>query len=126
MATALTRRDCQRYLAVASRQIGPGTLTRKQLCPLPNKNPFSVIGNQFPAAKPRRLGGNADFAFYSYGTPGVNYTLLFARESNEGLPPTLPKIPKGAATYAYLAAYPTNRKLPAGSGTTPAAGKPGG
>jgi hypothetical protein len=121
VATALGRRDCQGFLAVASRQIGPGTLNREQLCPLP-KNPFSVIGEQFPSAKPQRLGGNADFAFYSYGTAGVNYTLLFARESNQGLPPTLPKIPKGAATYSYLAAYPTNRKQTGGSSTTPAPG----
>jgi hypothetical protein len=110
VATALARRDCQGYLAVASRQIGPGTLNRKQVCPLPEKNPFSVIGDQFPSAKPQRLGGNAYFAFYSYGTPGVNYTLLFARQSNQGLPPTLPKIPRGAAPYSYLAAYPTNKK----------------
>lgn len=127
VAKALARRDCQGFLAVASRQIGPGTLNRKQLCPLP-KNPFSVIGEQFPSAKPQRLGGNADFAFYSYGTAGVNYTLLFARQSNEGLPPTLPKIPKGAATYSYLAAYPTNRRQAgtATSSTTPAPGKAGG
>jgi hypothetical protein len=109
VARALAHRDCQGFLAVASRRIGPGALNRKQLCPLP-KNPFSVIGEQFPSAKPKRLGGNTDFAFYSYGTPGVNYTLLFARESNDGLPPTLPKVPKGAATYAYLGVYPTNRK----------------
>ncbi len=125
VATALAHRDCQGFLAVASRQIGPGTLNRKQLCPLP-KNPFSVIGDRFPSAKPQRLGGNADFAFYSYGTAGVNYTLLFARESNEGLPPTLPKVPKGAATYAYLMAYPTNTKQAGGSSTTPAPGTAGG
>jgi hypothetical protein len=125
VAKALARRDCQGFLAVASRQIGPGTLNRKQLCPLP-KNPFSVIGDQFPSAKPKRLGGNADFAFYSYGTPGVNYTLLFARQSNAGLPPTLPKVPKGAATYSYLAAYPTNKKQPDGSSTTPAPDTAGG
>jgi hypothetical protein len=109
VAKALAHRDCQGFFAVASRQIGPGTLNPKQVCPLP-KNPFSVIGNRFPSAKPERLGGNANFAFYSYGTPGVNYTLLFARQSNEGLPPTLPKVPKDAATYSYLAAYPPNRK----------------
>jgi hypothetical protein len=125
VAKALARRDCQGFLAVASRQIGPGTLNRKQLCPLP-KNPFSVIGDQFPSAKPKRLGGNADFAFYSYGTAGVNYTLLFARQSNAGLPPTLPKVPKGAATYSYLAAYPTNKKQAGGSRTTPAPGTAGG
>jgi hypothetical protein len=125
VATALADRDCRGFLAVASRQIGPGTLNRKQLCPLP-KNPFSVIGDQFPSAKPKRLGGNAYFAFYSYGTPGVNYTLLFARQSNQGLPPTLPKIPKGAATYSYLGAYPTNRKQVDGSSTTPAPGPDGG
>jgi hypothetical protein len=118
VAKALAHRDCQGFLAVASRQIGPGTLNRKQLCPL-RKNPFSVIGAQFPSAKPQRLGGNADFAFYSYGTAGVNYTLLFARQSNEGLPSTLPKIPEGAATYSYLASYPTNRREPDGSSTTP-------
>ncbi|HEY7151959.1 MAG TPA: hypothetical protein VH391_09785 [Solirubrobacterales bacterium] len=124
-ATALAHRDCDAFLAVASRQIGPGTLNREQVCPLP-RNAFSVIGGQFPAAKPKRLGGNADFAFYSYGTPGVNYTLLLARESNEGLPPTLPKIPKSAATYSYLAAYPTNRKEPEGSSTTAAQDTAGG
>jgi hypothetical protein len=113
VAKALAHRDCHGFLAVASRRIGPGALNRKQLCPLP-KNPFSVIGEQSPSAKPKRLGGNADFAFYSYGTPGVNYTLLFARESNEGLPPTLPKVPKGAATYAYLGIYPTNSEQAGG------------
>ncbi len=125
VATALAHRDCQGFLAVASRQIGPGTLNRKQLCPLP-KNPFSVIGDRFPSAKPQRLGGNAYFAFYSYGTAGVNYTLLFAHQSNEGLPPTLPKVPKGAATYAYLGAYPTNRKQAGDSSTTPAPDTAGG
>lgn len=124
VATALTHRDCQGFLAVASRQIGPGTLDRKQVCPLP-KNAFSVIGGRFPDAKPKRLGGNSDFAFYSYGTPGVNYTLLFARQSNEGLPPTLPKVPKGAATYSYLASYPTNRKQ-AGDSTTTTTSSPAG
>jgi hypothetical protein len=121
--TALTHRDCQGFLAVVSRQIGLGKLGPKHLCPLP-KNPFSVIGSRFPSAKPRRLGGNADFAFYSYGTPGINYTLLFARESNQGLPPAVPKLPKGAATYAYLASYPTNRNTGGATGSSTSPGSP--
>jgi hypothetical protein len=113
-AKALADHDCKAFLAVASQQIGIGTLGAKKVCPLPRTNPFSAISENVPSAQPQRLGGNADFAFYGYGTPGVNYTMLMARESNEGLPPTLPRIPNDATEYSYLGVYRTNSKAPAG------------
>jgi hypothetical protein len=106
-ANALRSGDCQGYLRVAFKRFGVGTLSAKRLCPLPKKNLFAVISENAPSAKLRRLGGNGDYAFYSYGTPSVNYTLVAARESDEGLPSVMPNLPKGAAEYAYFGAYRT-------------------
>jgi hypothetical protein len=40
--------------------------------------------------------------------------MVMARESNKGLPPTLPRIPKDAAGYSYLGVYRTNSRAPSG------------
>ena len=39
---------------------------------------------RFPDAEFKASGGNADYAFYTLATPATHWTLVFAREADEG------------------------------------------
>lgn len=111
---ALRDGDCDAYRAVAYRRSGKGSLPKKDLCPRVEQGPVQGILEANPAAKPERLGGNGDYAFYAFGLPGLNYTMVFARETDRGLPEQAPKLPNDAAEYSYVDAYKTNTREPPG------------
>jgi hypothetical protein len=107
---ALADGDCEAYLEVAHRRFGRGARSDKEVCEVIEPNPVQVIRNVDPTAKPEELGGNGTYAFYSFGSPGVNFTMVLGRQTDEAIPEGVDPLPKDHAEYAYIDAYQTNRR----------------
>ena len=106
---ALQKGDCAAYLEVVFRRIGLGTADKQQVCAFADQNPIGTLLAAQPEADLERAGGNADYGFHTVSAPTVNFTIVLAREQDEGAPPSAPSLPKGAAKYGYVTAYLTNR-----------------
>jgi hypothetical protein len=107
---ALADSDCDAYIEVAHRRFGRGARPEKEICELIEPNPVQAIRSTDPDAKPEPLGGNASYAFYMLGSPGINFTLVLGRQTDAALPEGIDELPKGSAEYAYIDAYLTNRR----------------
>lgn len=116
---ALTTKDCDAFLDLASRQIGPASITRdrKDVCAFVDNNRIATLAGADSKLSPKRLGGNADYAFYGIGTPSIFLTMTMARQSGAELPEGVSKPPPDAAEYAFLDVLPTNARTAAGSGS---------
>lgn len=104
---AFEHRDCDAFLAVASRRLGLGRTDEATVCDYVKDNPISRQLEDFPNAEYKSSGGNADYAFYTLATPATHWTLVFARQTDRKGQPKELDLPQGAATYAYVGAYPT-------------------
>jgi len=107
---ALADKDCDAFLDVAYRRFGRGAGSTEQVCPRVEENPIAALFEAYPKAKVKRLGGNEAYGFYSVSTPAVHYTIVLAHETEKGAPPEAPPLPKGAAEYGFVDAYPTNTR----------------
>ena len=106
---ALVDGDCGAYREVVYERFGRGAAGKDAVCSYVESNPLAKTAETFPEAEPVAIGGNAGYAFYSFGKPGVSFTLVLAEQAEdpEGKAPPLPK---GAARYAFVDAYVTNRR----------------
>jgi hypothetical protein len=111
---ALAKKDCDAFLDVADRRLGPGAGSRDQVCPRVEQNPIANAFEAYPKAKVKRLGGNEGYGFYSVSTPTIHYTIVLAQQTEKRAPPNAPPLPKGAAEYAYVDTYPTNTRAEGG------------
>lgn len=104
---ALRARDCEAFLRVANREGGIGALPEALACRAIEVDPIQAGLFDAPDARPRRLGGNAHFAFYGLGTPDSYFTIVLAKsgDSDSGQSQS-----SGVASseYGYVASYPTN------------------
>jgi hypothetical protein len=86
-----------------------------QVCAFLDNSALTTFLASNPRAKPVRLGGNQDYAFYAVSGPQANFTIVMARESDSGAAPGTPPLPKGAPEYGFVDAYQTNPPVkPAG------------
>jgi hypothetical protein len=93
---AIAAGDCERFLRVAHRTIGPGSGSDQQVCArltgLPERAAFAAR-----RARLVRLGGNSLYAFYGLSAgPRSYYTIVMAQQ------PPSPQLPRGAARYAFV------------------------
>jgi hypothetical protein len=107
---ALADGDCKAYLEVAHRRFGRGSRPDNEVCETIEPNPVQLIRDADPKAKPKPLGGNAAYAFYSLGSSRANFTLVLGRQTDEAIPEGVDPLPEGHAEYAYIDAYLTTRR----------------
>jgi hypothetical protein len=107
---ALERGDCPAYEKAAFRRFGRGSLDPASLCDYAKANPIGNLIEAQPDAKLERAGGSDAYAFFTLGTPGLNMTLVFAREQEQGAPPEAAELPADAAKYGYVDVYRTNAR----------------
>lgn len=105
---ALEGRDCSAYIRVVFRRFARGSTDEQQICAFVDQNPTAKLLETQPDFAFDRAGGSAYYGFYTLGTPSSNSTMILAREQNEGAPAGTPKLPPGAAEYAYVGIYRTN------------------
>jgi hypothetical protein len=108
---AIRDRNCNAFMAVANRRLGPGTLPPPQACDaVTAPGGLSELLKGSPKAKPISLGGNGFYAFYAVPTRTAFLTLVLAKETN-AVPPSIAStsraLPRGAPRYGYVQAYQT-------------------
>jgi hypothetical protein len=108
---ALRRRDCAAFLEVAYRRFGFAGGSDAEVCARVEANPLAALDPD-GEARLELLGGNAGYAFYGLDT-GTSYLIVIAaRQTEAGLPETVPeqtaRLPAGAPEYGYLDAVQTN------------------
>jgi hypothetical protein len=113
---ALRDHDCDAFKKVALVRYGPGS-TPDQICTYVDQSPLAKLLATYPEVKPRRIGGNADYAFYGVSSPEAHYTMVMVRESDSGVVPGTPSLPEDAPEYGFVDAYQTN---PTTTGAPPA------
>lgn len=104
---AMRARDCDRFRRVALVRFGSGAVP-DQVCEFLDNSALTAFLASNPGAKPVRLGGNQDYAFYAVSGPQANFTMVMARESDDGVATGTPPLPKGAPEYGFVDAYQTN------------------
>ena len=99
--------DCDRFLDLAYQEGGIGLLGKPEVCYVLANDPVHGATFDAPDAHPRRLGGNAFFAFYDLNTPRAYVLTVLARA---GLAAGADGS-GGTATgpYRYLASFSTDR-----------------
>lgn len=111
---AMRARDCDRFRQVALARFGSGAVPG-QVCAFLDSSALTAFLASNPDAKPVRLGGNQDYAFYAVSGPEANFTMVMARESDADVAAGTPPLPKGAPEYGFVDAYQTNPAVkPAG------------
>jgi hypothetical protein len=108
---AIRARDCARFLAVANRRLGPGTLSPAAACDaVTASRGLSDLLKGAPNARLVPLGGNGFYAFYALPTRTAFLTMVLAKETN-AVPPSIASttrpLPRGAPRYGYVQAYQT-------------------
>jgi hypothetical protein len=108
---ALRRRDCAAFLDVAYRRFGFAGGSDAEVCERVETNPLAAL-DRGGKARFERLGGNAGYAFYGLDTRKSYLTVIAARQTEAGVPETLPeeiaRLPDGAPEYGFLDALQTN------------------
>jgi hypothetical protein len=112
---AMRERKCDAFRRVALARFGPGSAP-DQVCAFLDTSPLTAFLATDPRARPWRLGGNQDYAFYAVSGPAANFTMVMARESSVGVAPGTPALPKGAPEYGFVDAYQTNPAIAAPAG----------
>jgi hypothetical protein len=104
---AMRAKDCEGFLRVANRAGGIGALPKELACRAIEVDPIQAGLFNAPDARPRRLGGNAHFAFYGLSTPDSYFTIVLAKSDDSV---SGQNQPSGAASsqYRYVASYETN------------------
>jgi hypothetical protein len=99
--------DCDQFLDIAYREGGIGLLGKPQVCFVLSNDPIHGATFDAPDARPRRVGGNAYFAFYALNTPRTYVLTVLVRN---GLAAGATGS-AGTATgpYRYLASFSTDR-----------------
>ena len=113
---ALAERDCEGFLEVAYRRFGIGGGDDGEVCDRVENNVVAVLLERGGDPKPVDLDGGGSYAFFGVDTPASYITLIAARQSEQGLPETLPteiaELPKGAPEYGIVDALRTNPREP--------------
>ncbi len=110
---ALAARDCDKFLEVANRRVGPGAADRDATCAYAEENnPIADVLDAAPDTKLESLGGNANYAFYGLDGPGVYYTIIMARQTDESQVEAAAPLPEDAAPLGFVTAYATNTQSP--------------
>jgi hypothetical protein len=111
---AMRERDCDAFRRVALVRFGSGAAP-DQVCAFLDNSALTRFLAANPSARPWRLGGNQDYAFYAVSDRNANFTLVMARESSTDVAPGTPALPRGAPEYGFVDAYQTNPPVrPAG------------
>jgi hypothetical protein len=109
---ALRRRDCAAFLEVAFRRFGFAGGTDAEVCERVESNPLAALDRR-GKARVELLGGNSGYAFYGLPTRTAFLTVIVARQTEAGLPESVPedvaRLPAGAPEYGYVDALQTNR-----------------
>jgi hypothetical protein len=79
-----------------------------QVCTFLDNSALTQFLAANPSARPVRLGGNQDYAFYAVSGRDANFTMVMARESSAGVAQGTPDLPTGAPEYGFVDAYQTN------------------
>ncbi len=115
-AKAMADNDCEAFLEVAYRRFGLGGGTDKEVCERAENTLVAALLERGGEPTPVDLTGGASYAFFGIDTPISYVTVIAARESEKGVPPTLPKeiaeLPKGAPEYGIVDAVRTNPRQP--------------
>jgi hypothetical protein len=104
---AMRERDCEAFRRVALVRFGSGSAP-DQVCAFLDNSSLTQFLAANPNARPWRLGGNEDYAFYAVSGRDANFTMVMARESSTGVAPGAPDLPKGAPEFGFVDAYQTN------------------
>ena len=105
---AMRTHRCGAFRANASRELGPGSLSKADACDFVDNNPIANVFASYEEASIDRLGGNRNFGFFGISAPGGYFTLVFAHETPADYLPQGEKLPKGAPAYGFAGIYLTN------------------
>jgi hypothetical protein len=104
---AMREGDCDAFRRVALVRFGSGSAP-DQVCAFLDGSQLTQFLAANPNARPWRLGGNQDYAFYAVSGSDANFTMVMARETSAGVAPGTPPLPKGTPEYGFVDAYQTN------------------
>jgi hypothetical protein len=97
---AIRRADCGGFLQVAFRSFGLGGGSDSAVCGRLARSSLHAALVASPGARPRKLGGNSQFAFYGLSAAGRYWTVVMSQQAPAA------NLPIDAARYAYVDAYP--------------------
>jgi hypothetical protein len=86
---ALAYDDCQRLYQVSAIP-GPNGMSARKLCARPALKPVRAALKEDPTARPKRLGGDGAFAFYSLEAAGKYFTVVLVGGRGYGFEDALP------------------------------------
>ncbi len=105
---ALRTHNCELFLANAMREIGPGSLSKSEICDFVDKNLVASAFSNYSQASIDKLGGNRNFGFFGISALAGHYTLVFAHETPSDYLPKGERLPKGAPAYGFAGVFLTN------------------